>query len=119
MAPYAGGCHGADLDVRDVGLERCNIRSQHCALQARNHIATLRRARPGTTIEIQRCPAHKGVAGNEEADEWATIAAEEPLITRGILLVWYEQKLQHIGSTNFPPTAHRTIDRCPYQYRQR
>ena len=29
------------------------------------------------------CPAHKGVAGNEKADEWARIAAEEP-DTRGV-----------------------------------
>jgi len=38
----------------------------------------LRRARPGITIEIRWCPADKGVAGNEKADEWAKLAAEEP-----------------------------------------
>ena len=38
----------------------------------------LRRARPGIIIEIRWCPAHKGIAGNEKADEWAKIAAEEP-----------------------------------------
>jgi len=48
------------------------------ALQARKHIATLRKARPGITIEILWCPAHKGIASNEKADEWAKIAAEEP-----------------------------------------
>jgi len=51
---------------------------QQYALQARKHIATLRRARPGIGIEIRWCPAHKGTAGNEKADEWAKIAAEEP-----------------------------------------
>ena len=56
---------------------------QQYALQARKHIATLRRARPGIVIEIRWCPAHKGVAGNEKADEWAKIAAEEP-DTRGV-----------------------------------
>jgi hypothetical protein len=33
-------------------------------VQARKHIAALRRARPGTIIEIRWCPAHKGVPGN-------------------------------------------------------
>jgi len=51
---------------------------QQYALQARKHIATLRRARPGTIIELRWCPAHKGVTGNEKANEWAKIAAEEP-----------------------------------------
>jgi len=38
---------------------------------------------PDIVIEIRWCPAHKGVAGNEKADEWAKIAAEEPH-TRGV-----------------------------------
>jgi hypothetical protein len=48
------------------------------ALQARRHIASLRRARPDIIIEIRWCAAHKVVAGNENADEWARLAAEEP-----------------------------------------
>jgi len=50
---------------------------QRYALQARKHIATLHRARPGIVVEIRWCPAHKGVAGNEKADEWAKAAAEQ------------------------------------------
>jgi len=51
--------------------------SQQYALQARKHIATLHRARPGIVIEIRWCPAYKGVVGNEKADEWAKAAVEQ------------------------------------------
>jgi len=51
---------------------------QQYAIQARKHITALRRAGPGVTIEIRWCPAHKGIAGNEKADEWPKIAAEKP-----------------------------------------
>jgi ribonuclease HI len=51
---------------------------QMYAIQARRHIATLRRARLGIIIEIWWCLAHKGVPGNEKAEGWAKFAAEEP-----------------------------------------
>jgi len=66
----------AQATIRRMASEEPGPGQQY-ALQARMHIAALRRARPGVTIEI-RCPAHKGIAGNEKADEWAKIAAKEP-----------------------------------------
>jgi len=66
---------------------------QQYALQARKHIATLRRARPGIIIEIRWCPAHKGIASNEKADEWAMIAAEKP-DTRGVEWLNYSDRIE-------------------------
>jgi len=55
---------------------------QKYALEARKHIATLRRTMPDIAIEIRWCPAHEAVEGNEKADEWARLAAHE-LDTQG------------------------------------
>ena len=65
---------------------------QKYALQARRHIATLRRSNPGITVENRWCPAHKGIEGNEKADEWAKIAAEEP-DTRGVEWLSYSDRI--------------------------
>ena len=66
---------------------------QRYALQARKHIAALRRAKPGIIIEIRWCPAHKGIACNEKAGEWAKIAAEEP-DTRGVEWLNYSDRTE-------------------------
>jgi len=67
--------------------------TQTYALQAMKHIATLRRARLGIIIEIKWCPAHKRIEGNEKADEWAKIAAEEP-DTRGVEWLNYSDRTE-------------------------
>jgi len=51
---------------------------QRYALEARAHVAALRNSRPDIAIEVRSCPAHEGVEGNEKADEWAKLAADEP-----------------------------------------
>ena len=48
---------------------------------------------PGITIEIRWCPAHKGIAGNEKAEEWAKIAAEEP-DTHGVEWLNYSDRTE-------------------------
>ena len=66
----------AQAAIRRMASDQLGSGQQY-ALQVRKHIATLRRARPGIVIEIRWCPAHKGVVGNEKADEWAKAAAEQ------------------------------------------
>ena len=61
------------------------------AIEARKHIATLRKAKPNIVIEIRWCPAHKGIQGNEKADEWAKLAAEEPDF-RGVEWLKYQDR---------------------------
>jgi len=48
---------------------------QKYALEARQHIATLRAKEPS----VRRwCPSHQGIESNEVTDEWAKLAADEP-----------------------------------------
>src|SRR5258705_7335650 len=51
---------------------------QKYALEARRHIAAIRAKEPNVRIEIRWCPSHQGIEGNEIADEWAKLAADEP-----------------------------------------
>jgi len=76
--------------IRRLALEEPGPGQQY-ALQAVKHIATLCKARPGITIEIWWCLAHKGVAGNENIDEWAKIAAEKP-DARGVEWLGYSDR---------------------------
>jgi len=76
------------------------------AVHARGHIATLRRAHPGITIEIRWCPAHKGIPGNEKADEWAKLAAEEP-DTRGV--EWRKRGAKPIPLQRSPANPKRVV----------
>jgi len=51
---------------------------QKYALEARRHIARLRRAVPGITIAIRWRPAYKEVERNEKEDQSVKLAAEVP-----------------------------------------
>jgi len=51
---------------------------QKRALGARWHIAALRAKEPNIKVELRWCPSHQGIEGNEVADEWAKLAADEP-----------------------------------------
>jgi len=67
----------AQAATRRMALDEPGPRQQY-AIQARKHIVALRRPRPGITIEIRWCLAHKGIVCNEKADEWAKTAAGQP-----------------------------------------
>ena len=51
---------------------------QKYATMARKHIAIIRAEEPGVKIESRWCPSHQGIEGNDVADEWAKLAADQP-----------------------------------------
>jgi len=67
------------------GKHRTNQALGSSTPSRRGGTSPLGRARPSVITEIRSYSAHKGIAGNEKADEWAKIAAEE-LHTRGVEL---------------------------------
>ena len=90
--------HGCTSGIRRMASDEPGPGQQY-ALQAGKHIAILRRARPNI-IEIRWCPAHQGITGNEKADEWAKIAAEEP-DTRGVEWLNYSDRTE-VRATPLP-----------------
>jgi len=73
--------------------------AQQYARQARKWIAKRRERDRNVRIEFRWCPAHSGVAGNEEADKWAKQAAEEP-DARGVEWMGYKDRY---GRRLMPP----------------
>jgi hypothetical protein len=74
-------------------------------LQARKDVATRWRARSDILIEIRWYSAHKGVPGNEKADELAKLAAKEP-DARGVEWVEYPNRMEARAMPlprSFPP----------------
>jgi len=67
----------AQAAIRRMGSDEPGP-GQKYSLEARKHIATIPRRRPGVTAELRWRPAHKEVSGNEKVDEWAKLAAHEP-----------------------------------------
>jgi len=74
---------------------------QKYAIMARKHIAALRAKEPGVCIEIRWSPSCQGIEGNENADEWAKQAADEP-DAHGV--VWLDFKDPHgiVRKRRFP-----------------
>lgn len=52
----------AQAALRRIGSDEPGPGQKH-ALEARKHIATARRRRPGAVIELSSCALHKGVPG--------------------------------------------------------
>ena len=69
--------HGRASGHLENDLRRAGTGAKY-ALEARKHIASLRTKEPNVQIEIRWCPSHQGIEGNEIADQWAKLAADEP-----------------------------------------
>jgi ribonuclease HI len=62
----------------DGRQHRRSLAPARCTRFRQENIAVMWRAKPDIAIEILWRPAHKDLPGNEKADEWAKLAAEEP-----------------------------------------
>jgi len=79
----------AQAAIRRIASEEPSPGQQY-ALQARKHIATLRKAGPGIILETRWCPTHKGAGGNEKADERAKTVGESD--ARGVEWLSYSDR---------------------------
>jgi len=63
-----------DAQAAITRMQTCEVGpGQQYALQARKALERIK-----CPVEIRWCPAHSGIEGNEIADGWAKLAAEEP-----------------------------------------
>jgi len=88
------------------------------AIQARESIAALWRAMPSIIIEIRRCPAHKGVPGNEKADEWTKLAAEGPDTREVEWLRYADISIRHTGDARSLAHLKREVAEKKFRYRR-
>jgi len=72
-----------ETPVPDRIYTRVLMSRESLSTSSQTHRAPPCHARRCPVIEVRWCLAHKGVAGNEKADEWAKIGAEKPG-TRGV-----------------------------------
>jgi len=63
-----------DAQAAITRMQTCEVGlGQRYALRAREALARIK-----APVEIRWCPAHEGIEGNEIADGWAKLAADEP-----------------------------------------
>jgi len=75
----------------------------HARSTPSQHVDELRCKEPEISIEIRWCPGHSEIEGNEKADKWAKLAADEP-DSHGVEWFGYNDRLRaHAPTFPRPP----------------